>query len=171
MEPIVQATSLRKSYNMGEVDVEALRGVDFVVEPGEFVAIMGPSGSGKSSLLHILGGLDENSGGEVSLAGQALAQMDDNELTLLRRRQVGFVFQFFNLLPTLSAAENVALPLLLEGARNADTEAKVEEMLALVGLPDRATHRPDQLSGGDQRSASGRGSRRNIRRVHRHGPG
>ena len=150
MEPIVQATSLRKSYNMGEVDVEALRGIDFIVEPGEFVAIMGPSGSGKSSLLHILGGLDDNSGGEVSLAGQPLAQMDDNELTLLRRRQVGFVFQFFNLLPTLSAAENVALPLLLEGARNADTEAKVEEMLALVGLPDRATHRPDQLSGGEQ---------------------
>ncbi len=150
MKPIVEATSLRKSYHMGEVDVEALRGVDFVVEPGEFVAIMGPSGSGKSSLLHILGGLDDSSGGEVSLAGQPLAQMDDNELTLLRRRQVGFVFQFFNLLPTLSAAENVGLPLLLEGAQSADTDTKVEEMIALVGLEDRAHHLPDQLSGGEQ---------------------
>ncbi|MFQ5942341.1 MAG: ABC transporter ATP-binding protein [Anaerolineales bacterium] len=150
MAPIVQATSLRKSYHMGEVDVEALRGVDFVVEPGEFVAIMGPSGSGKSSLLHILGGLDDSSGGEVSLAGQSLGQMDDNELTLLRRRQVGFVFQFFNLLPTLSATENVALPLLLEGASDTDTNSNAQEMLALVGLDDRADHLPDQLSGGEQ---------------------
>lgn len=150
MQPIINATDLHKSYNMGEVDVEALRGVDFVVEPGEFVAIMGPSGSGKSTLLHILGGLDDSSEGEVTLAGQVLTQMEDNELTLLRRRQVGFVFQFFNLLPTLSAAENVALPLLLEGARTRDTEAKVSEMLALVGLQDRASHRPDQLSGGQQ---------------------
>jgi putative ABC transport system ATP-binding protein len=99
MQPIVQATGVRKSYYMGEVDVEALRGADFVVHPGEFVAIMGPSGSGKSTLLHILGGLDDSSEGEVSLAGRALAQMDDKELTLLRRRQVGFVFQFFNPAP------------------------------------------------------------------------
>lgn len=150
MKPIVEATGLRKSYHMGEVDVEALRGVDFVVEPGEFVAIMGPSGSGKSTLLHILGGLDDSSDGEVTLAGQPLARMEDKELTLLRRRQVGFVFQFFNLLPTLSAAENVALPLLLEGAQGADTDTKVEEMIALVGLEDRAHHLPDQLSGGEQ---------------------
>ncbi len=150
MQPIVQATGLRKSYHMGEVDVEALRGVDFVVEPGEFVAIMGPSGSGKSTLLHILGGLDDSSEGEVSLAGRALAQMEDKELTLLRRRQVGFVFQFFNLLPTLSASENVALPLLLEGDRGSETENKVEALLELVGLQDRADHQPDQLSGGEQ---------------------
>lgn len=150
MQPIVQATGVRKSYHMGEVDVEALRGVDFVVEQGEFVAIMGPSGSGKSTLLHILGGLDDSSEGEVSLAGRALAQMDDKELTLLRRRQVGFVFQFFNLLPTLSASENVALPLLLEGDRGAEMETKVAALLDLVGLQDRADHRPDQLSGGQQ---------------------
>jgi putative ABC transport system ATP-binding protein len=150
MQPIVQATGVRKSYHMGEVDIEALRGVDFVVEPGEFVAIMGPSGSGKSTLLHILGGLDDSSEGEVSLAGRALAQMEDKELTLLRRRQVGFVFQFFNLLPTLSASENVALPLLLEGDRGAEMETKVAALLDLVGLQDRADHRPDQLSGGEQ---------------------
>ncbi len=150
MQPIVQATGVRKSYHMGEVEVEALRGVDFVVQPGEFVAIMGPSGSGKSTLLHILGGLDDSSEGEVSLAGRALAQMEDKELTLLRRRQVGFVFQFFNLLPTLSASENVALPLLLEGDRGAEMETKVAALLDLVGLQDRADHRPDQLSGGEQ---------------------
>lgn len=150
MKPIVNATGLRKTYQMGELDVEALRGVDFVVQPGEFVAIMGPSGSGKSSLLHILGGLDESSEGEVSLAGRPLAQMDDAELTLLRRRQVGFVFQFFNLLPTLSAAENVALPLLLDGKQGAEADNLVEDLLALVGLSERADHRPDQLSGGQQ---------------------
>jgi putative ABC transport system ATP-binding protein len=150
MEAIVQATGLHKRYPMGEVDVQALRGVDFVVESGEFVAIMGPSGSGKSSLLHILGGLDDSSDGEVTLAGQPLAQLADNELTLLRRRQVGFVFQFFNLLPTLTAAENVALPLLLEGQRGAQSDARVRDLLELVGLSDRADHRPDQLSGGQQ---------------------
>lgn len=150
MEPIVNATGLRKSYHMGEVDVEALRGVDFVVEPGEFVAIMGPSGSGKSSLLHILGGLDESSDGEVSLAGRSLKKLDDQALTLLRRRQVGFVFQFYNLLPTLNAAENVALPLLLEGKKDSETDDRVQELLGLVGLADRSGHRPDQLSGGEQ---------------------
>jgi putative ABC transport system ATP-binding protein len=149
-EAIIQATGLHKRYPMGEVDVQALRGVDFVVQRGEFVAIMGPSGSGKSSLLHILGGLDDSSDGEVTLADKPLAQLADTELTLLRRRQVGFVFQFFNLLPTLTAAENIALPLLLEGARGADTDARVRELLELVGLSDRADHRPDQLSGGEQ---------------------
>ena len=150
MPAIVQATGLRKNYYVGEMDVEALRGVDFVVEPGEFVAIMGPSGSGKSSLLHILGGLDDSTEGEVTLAGQSLAKLEDKELTLLRRRQIGFVFQFFNLLPTLSAAENVSLPLLLEGKGGEATNAKVAELLKLVGLEDRADHRPDQLSGGQQ---------------------
>ena len=95
MSPIVQADGLRKSYRMGDTEVKALRGVDFAVEPSEFVAIIGPSGSGKSSLLRILGGLDDCSDGEISLAGQLLVELQDNELTLLRRRQVGFVFQFF----------------------------------------------------------------------------
>jgi putative ABC transport system ATP-binding protein len=150
MAGLLEAVGLRKRYAMGEVSVEALRGVDFVVKRGEFVAIMGPSGSGKSTLLHLLGGLDDPTDGEVLLAGQPLAQLSDDRLTLIRRRQVGFVFQFFNLLPTLTAAENVALPLLIDGRRLEDYEDRIADLLALVGLADRAGHRPDQLSGGEQ---------------------
>jgi len=150
MAGLLEAVGLRKRYAMGEVSVEALRGVDFVVKRGEFVAIMGPSGSGKSTLLHLLGGLDDPTDGEVLLAGQPLAQLSDDRLTLIRRRQVGFVFQFFNLLPTLTAAENVALPLLIDGQRLEDYEERIADLLALVGLADRAGHRPDQLSGGEQ---------------------
>ena len=150
MAGLLEAVGLRKRYAMGEVSVEALRGVDFVVKRGEFVAIMGPSGSGKSTLLHLLGGLDDPTDGEVLLAGQPLAQLSDDRLTLIRRRQVGFVFQFFNLLPTLTAAENVALPLLIDGRCLEDYEERIADLLALVGLADRAGHRPDQLSGGEQ---------------------
>ncbi len=150
MPAILEASGVQKRYPMGEYQVEALRGVDLVVATGEFVAIMGPSGSGKSSLMHILGGLDECSDGEVVLAGRSLAKMDDTRLTLLRRRQIGFVFQFFNLLPTLTAAENVALPLLLEGQTRHQVTSRAEALLELVGLKDRADHRPDQLSGGEQ---------------------
>jgi putative ABC transport system ATP-binding protein len=135
---------------MGEVTVDALCGVDFQVRQGEFVAIMGPSGSGKSTLLHLLGGLDTPSDGEVTLGGRKLAHMSDDEVTIIRRRQVGFVFQFYNLLPTLSAAENVALPLLIDGKRLGDYAAWVDELLDLVGLGGRRDHRPDQLSGGEQ---------------------
>ncbi len=150
MGMIVEAAGLEKRYAMGEREIEALRGVDFVVEAGEFVAIMGPSGSGKSTLLHLLGGLDHGSAGTVTLAGRRLAALNDTELTLLRRRQIGFVFQFFNLLPTLSAAENIALPLLLDGRDSQQSANEVSELLDLVGLADRADHRPDQLSGGQQ---------------------
>ncbi len=147
---ILQTTQLVKEYQMGEVTVHALRGVDFVVNQGEFIAIMGASGSGKSTLLHLLGGLDSPSDGEVTLAGKPLAQLKDDELTIIRRREIGFIFQFFNLLPTLTAAENVALPLLIDGKKLADFSAKVDEMLDLVGLGDRKDHRPHQLSGGQQ---------------------
>ena len=147
---ILQTHSLQKQYIMGQVTVNALRSVDFVVEPGEFVAVMGPSGSGKSTLLHLLGGLDAPSDGEVTLGGRRLAHLSDDEVTIIRRRQVGFIFQFFNLLPTLSAAENVALPLLIDGKRIEDYAERIGALLALVGLDDRAQHRPDQLSGGQQ---------------------
>jgi putative ABC transport system ATP-binding protein len=147
---LLQTTQLQKQYQMGEVTVSALRGVDFVVEKGEFVAIMGPSGSGKSTLLHLLGGLDTPTEGEVQLAGKRLAHLSDDQLTITRRRQVGFVFQFFNLLPTLSAAENVALPLLIDGRRIEDYAERIDKLLDLVGLGDRKHHRPDQLSGGQQ---------------------
>jgi len=148
--PILQTQKLVKEYQMGEVAIHALRGVDFVLEKGEFIAIMGPSGSGKSTLLHLLGGLDTPSDGEVTLGGKRLAQMSDDELTAVRRREIGFIFQFFNLLPTLTAAENVALPLLIDSKRIEDYAVKVEEALALVGLADRKDHRPHQLSGGQQ---------------------
>jgi putative ABC transport system ATP-binding protein len=150
MAGILETQGLSKQYQMGEVAVDALRGIDFQVRQGEFVAIMGPSGSGKSTLLHLMGGLDTATDGEVSLAGRRLAHMSDDEITVIRRRQVGFVFQFFNLLPTLSAAENVALPLLIDGKRLEDHAARVDELLNLVGLGDRQDHKPDQLSGGEQ---------------------
>jgi putative ABC transport system ATP-binding protein len=150
MTDILEAQKLSKQYQMGEVAVDALRGVDFQVRQGEFVAVMGPSGSGKSTLLHLLGGLDAPTDGEVTLAGRQLAHMTDDEVTVVRRRQVGFVFQFFNLLPTLTAAENVALPLLIDGKRLEDYSVRIDELLGLVGLGGRRDHKPDQLSGGEQ---------------------
>jgi putative ABC transport system ATP-binding protein len=150
MTDVLQTTGLRKQYQMGEVTVDALRGVDLIVAEGQFVAIMGPSGAGKSTLLHLMGGLDTPSDGDVVLGDKRLAHLSDDEITIVRRRQMGFIFQFFNLLPTLSAAENVALPLLIDGKRIEDYASRVDELLDLVGLADRRDHRPDQLSGGEQ---------------------
>jgi putative ABC transport system ATP-binding protein len=150
MTDVLQTTGLRKQYQMGEVMVDALRGVDFIVAEGQFVAIMGPSGAGKSTLLHLMGGLDTPSDGDVVLGDRRLAHLSDDEITIVRRREMGFIFQFFNLLPTLSAAENVALPLLIDGKRIEDYASRVDELLELVGLADRRDHRPDQLSGGEQ---------------------
>jgi len=150
MSNVLEANRLSKQYVMGEVTVKALQEVDFLVQKGEFVAIMGPSGSGKSTLLHLLGGLDVPNEGEVMLAGCRLSLLQDDEVTVLRRREVGFVFQFFNLLPTLSALENVALPLLLDGQRRREYEPRAVQMLKLVGLQERAAHKPSQLSGGEQ---------------------
>ena len=147
---ILEANDVSKQYQMGEVTVDALDGVDFVVEKGEFVAVMGPSGSGKSTLLHLLGGLDESTDGEVTLGGRKLSVMSDKEVTLARRRNVGFVFQFYNLLPTLTAEENIALPLLIDGKKLKKYQSKIDELLELVGLTERRKHKPDQLSGGEQ---------------------
>jgi putative ABC transport system ATP-binding protein len=147
---ILEAQALRKQYQLGEHTVDALAGVDFVVEKGEFVAIMGPSGSGKSTLLHLLGGLDKPSAGEVTLAGQRLSILNDTQATLIRRRNVGFVFQFYNLLPTLTAEENVALPLIIDGQSLRKHRPRIDVLLELVGLTDRRRHKPDQLSGGEQ---------------------
>ena len=148
--PVMQANDLRKQYQLGNNQVDALAGVDFLVEKGEFVAIMGPSGSGKSTLLHMIGGLDQPSGGEVFLAGSRLSQLKDKKVTLLRRRNIGFVFQFFNLLPTLSAEENITLPLLIDGQNPKDYQQRLESLLKLTGLSDRRRHKPEQLSGGEQ---------------------
>ncbi|MCP4416411.1 MAG: ABC transporter ATP-binding protein [Chloroflexi bacterium] len=150
MTAILQTVALQKKYQMGEVTVHALQGIDFAVERGEFVAIMGASGSGKSTLLHLLGGLDMPSDGEVMLGGRRLAHLSDDDITIVRRRQVGFIFQFFNLLPTLSATENVALPLLIDGRSLDEHHLRIDELLTLVGLGDRQDHKPDQLSGGQQ---------------------
>ena len=147
---ILETNDVGKQYQMGEVTVDALDGVDFVVEKGEFVAVMGPSGSGKSTLLHLLGGLDKPTDGEVTLGGRKLSVMSDKEITLIRRRNVGFVFQFYNLLPTLTAEENIALPLLIDGKKLREYQSKIDELLELVGLTDRRKHKPDQLSGGEQ---------------------
>jgi putative ABC transport system ATP-binding protein len=147
---ILEANDVSKQYRMGEVKVDALDEVDFVVEKGEFVAVMGPSGSGKSTLLHLLGGLDKPTDGEVTLGGRKLSVMSDKEVTLARRRNVGFVFQFYNLLPTLTAEENIALPLLIDGKKIKKYQSKMDELLELVGLTERRKHKPDQLSGGEQ---------------------
>jgi putative ABC transport system ATP-binding protein len=128
--------------------VEALRGVSIDVDAGELVAVMGPSGSGKSTLMHILAGLDKPTSGSVTIAGKDITQLDDSELTRLRRKHIGFVFQFFNLLPMLTAEENVTLPLSIAGVK--PEEQWLEELLTTMGLADRRTHRPAELSGGQQ---------------------
>ncbi len=148
--PIVKTESLTKIYGQGETAVTALDGVNLCLEPGEFVAVMGPSGCGKSTLLHLIGGLDKPTSGRVFLDGHDLAGLDDAHLTELRRRRIGFVFQFFNLIPVLRATENAALPLILDGVKTAQAEARAAEWLRRVGLADRLSHRPDQLSAGQQ---------------------
>ena len=148
--PVLETSELIKRYTMGKQQVNALDGVDFVVEEGEFVAIMGPSGSGKSTLLHLIGGLDQPSDGEVTLAGQHLSLLKDKQITLLRRRNVGFVFQFFNLLPTLTAEENILLPVLIDGKNVRKYQERLSALLDLIGLTDRRRHKPEQLSGGEQ---------------------
>lgn len=147
---VLNATHVTKQYQMGEVAVDALDNISFSVEKGDFVAVMGPSGSGKSTLLHLLGGLDDPTSGEITLAGRPISKLSDDVITLVRRRKVGFIFQFFNLVPTLTAAENVALPLLIDGQNVKQYRAKIAQLLELVGLSDRADHKPDQLSGGQQ---------------------
>ena len=147
--PILQAENLTKIYGTGAAAVTALDHVNLSIEPGEFVAIMGPSGCGKSTLLHLLGGLDRPSEGRVLLEGNDMAHMSDAALSVLRRRRIGFVFQFFNLIPVLSALENVTLPLVLDGKQR-HGEAQARAWLEKVGLSDRLGNRPDQLSGGQQ---------------------
>jgi putative ABC transport system ATP-binding protein len=147
---LIQAENLTKVYGTGDTAVVALDHVKLIVNPGEFVAVMGPSGCGKSTLLHLLGGLDRPSEGDVSIDGQLLAKLSDNAISQLRRRKIGYVFQFFNLIPILSSLENASLPLLLDGANAAQTKQKATEWLTKVGLGQRLASRPDQLSAGQQ---------------------
>jgi putative ABC transport system ATP-binding protein len=150
MPVILEAKDLVKRYPLGEGEVDALRGVSLAVEQGEFVAIMGASGSGKSTMLQLLGGLDLPTSGEVVIDGISISALDEEHRTLTRRDKTGFVFQFFNLIPLLSVAENVALPFLIAGDAASRHRERIDELLALVGLSDKASHRPDQLSAGEQ---------------------
>ena len=153
--PVVSAEGLTRRYGEGETAVDALRGVSLDVSTGKLTAVMGPSGSGKSTLMHILAGLDKPTGGEVSIAGTGLTDLNDTDLTKLRREHIGFIFQFFNLLPMLNAEENVLLPLSIAGEK--PDKAWVAELMKKIGLQDRRTHRPSELSGGQQqRVAIGR---------------
>jgi putative ABC transport system ATP-binding protein len=141
--------NVTKHYQQGSRVVQAVRGVSLTIADGEFVSIMGPSGSGKSTLMHLLGALDQPTSGRVLFQGRDLQTLSDRELSLIRRTRIGFVFQFFNLLPTLTAVENVALPLLLSGQRRSKALGPADAELERVGLKDRASHFPDQLSGGE----------------------
>ena len=148
--PIVEVRGLTKIYGSGDTAVTALDHVDLSVEEGEFVAVMGPSGCGKSTLLNLVGGLDKPTSGQVLIDGTDIATMSDRDITELRRRRLGFVFQFFNLIPVLTVAENTALPLTLDGRNAAVAKAAASEWLGKVGLAEKAASRPDQLSGGQQ---------------------
>ena len=153
--PILKAQDVSKQYKLAQhIVVNALSHVDLAVEPGEFIAIMGPSGSGKSTLLHLLGGMDRPTSGEIILDGQNMSTLGERELTLLRRRKVGFIFQFFNLISTLDTEENILLPVLIDGKRKQQYLPKLDEILHLVGLDNRRQHRPGQLSGGEQQRVS-----------------
>jgi putative ABC transport system ATP-binding protein len=146
--PVVSARDVTRRYGAGDTCVKALRGVSLEIPRGQLTAVMGPSGSGKSTLMHILAGLDKPTEGTVSVAGIELTELNDGELTRLRREHIGFVFQFFNLLPMLTARENIVLPLDLAGAKSKN--GWVEELSAKVGLTERLSHRPAELSGGQQ---------------------
>src|SRR5881409_837613 len=145
---VVVATDVARRYGEGDTAVDALRGVSLEVARGKLTTVMGPSGSGKSTLMHILAGLDRPTSGEVTIEGTEISKLGDNELTKLRREHIGFVFQFFNLLPMLTAEENVTLPLQISGEK--PDKAWLEGLLEKTGLDDRRRHRPAELSGGQQ---------------------
>jgi putative ABC transport system ATP-binding protein len=147
---IVRTELLTKVYGKGETATTALDRVNLEIEAGEFVAVMGPSGCGKSTLLQLIGGLDRPTSGDVILDGQALSALNDDALTELRRRKIGFIFQFYNLIPVLTARENAALPMILDGVKPAEAHRRAEKWLVRVGLENRLDHRPTQLSGGQQ---------------------
>jgi putative ABC transport system ATP-binding protein len=146
---MIKLVSVSKTYKQGTREVNALRNISFSIQKGEFLSIMGPSGSGKSTLLNLIGGLDQPTAGEIFIDGNPLHGISDDELTLIRRKKVGFIFQFFNLLPILTALENVGLPLLIDGIPFSRIKEKAIHLLEEVGMGERIEHRPEQLSGGE----------------------
>ncbi len=155
--PLLDLKEITKEYKLGETVVRALRGLDLSIEEGEIVAIMGPSGSGKSTLMHIIGALDTPSNGAAFLDGQDLERLKEKQLVALRGKKIGFVFQTFNLIQTLTAQQNVELPMIFQGIRRAERAQRAKELLVKVGLADRVRHKPSELSGGErQRVAIGR---------------
>jgi len=149
-EPIIRITDLVKTYDTGSVKVEALKGVSIEIPKGEMLAIMGPSGCGKTTLLNCASGIDTVTKGSVVIAGEDIHALNDNKRTAFRAKHMGFVFQFYNLLPVLNAVENVEMPLLVQGIREKEARAKALDVLGKVGLKERATHKPAQLSGGER---------------------
>ena len=152
--PLLSASNLQKTYVSGEARVTALAGVSFDIEPGDFVALMGPSGCGKSTLLHVCGAMDRPSSGTVRLGDRDLSTLGDDDLTRVRREEVGFVFQFFNLLPTLTVSDNIALPCLLSGMKTDEAERRAKELAGRVGIAHRLSHFPQQISGGEMQRAA-----------------
>jgi len=154
---MIRCLDVRKAYKQGENEITALAGISLDIVKGTFSVIMGPSGSGKSTLLHLIGGLDRPSSGELLVDNRLIGQMADDQVTLFRRKKIGFVFQFFNLLPTLTALENVALPLVLDGRSKFEAEERAQLLLKKIGLEGRNRHLPEELSGGEiQRIAMAR---------------
>jgi putative ABC transport system ATP-binding protein len=148
--PVIQTVELRKIYMQGERPLEVLKGLSLTVEPGEFTAIMGPSGSGKSTLLNMIGALDRPTSGKVYINGVDLSKLNDNQVAALRNKEIGFIFQFFNLIPRMDAQSNVELPMAIDGVPRGTRKERAQKLLEMVGLGDRADHKPSQLSGGEQ---------------------
>jgi putative ABC transport system ATP-binding protein len=150
MENAIEAAGVYKSYMLGDVEVEVLRDINLNIEKGDFVSIMGPSGSGKSTLLHLLGGLDKPTSGKIMINGREMSDMKDGEESRLRRQEIGFIFQFYNLIPNLNVEENIMLPILLDGKKLKEYKKELDEILEIVGLSERRRHTPRELSGGQQ---------------------
>lgn len=148
--PVIETQDVHKIYRLGNLEVYALKAVSISMMRGEFIAIMGPSGSGKTTLLNLIGALDRPTSGEILIEGRDITQMSEGELTKLRRHKIGFIFQFYNLIPVLTAFENIELPMLIAGARKRERQGRALKLLQMVGLSQRADFRPDELSGGEQ---------------------